>query len=65
MFNTVGQQLAHHAEHQDRSAHVLHPGVGSQSGSIGSAAIYTGYQPNLNLTPNDPNFPLRTAMMRT
>ena len=28
MFNTVCRQIAHHSEHQDSSALVLHPDVG-------------------------------------
>ena len=40
-FNTVGQQIAHHSEHQDRSVHVLHPDVGDQSRSLARTALST------------------------
>ena len=46
MFHIVVKQLAHHAAHQDGSAHVLYPGVGGQSGLIGSTALSAGYQPS-------------------
>ena len=49
MFNAVGQRIAHHSEHQDRSAHVLHPDVGDPSGSLGRKALSTGHEPNLIL----------------
>ena len=45
MFNTVGQQVVHHSDLQDRSAHVLHPDVGDQAGSLPRTAITTGYGP--------------------
>ena len=31
MLNTVGQQIAHHSEHQDRSAHLFQPDVGDKN----------------------------------
>ena len=39
MFNPVGQQLVLHSGHQRRSAHVRHPEVGDQSGSIARTAL--------------------------
>ena len=56
MFNTVGQQTAHHSERQDRSAHALHPDVGDQSGSLVRAALSTGYEPNFIQPQRKPNF---------
>ena len=40
MFNS-GQQLGHHAEHQEGSAHVHHSDVGDPSGSIAKTAHST------------------------
>ena len=48
MFNTVGQQIVHH---QDRSAHVLHPDVGVQFGSL--ATLFT--EESMVLVKNSPN----------
>ena len=41
MFNAVGQQIAHHPDHQDGSAHVLRPDVDYQSGSLARTALST------------------------
>ena len=47
MFSSVVQQLAHHPEHQDRSAHVHHSDMGAQSGTTASTAHSIGDEPNL------------------
>ena len=47
--STVGQQVVHHSDHQDISAHVLHPDVGDQSDSLAREAQSTGYEPNFGL----------------
>ena len=44
MFNTVGQQIAHHSEHLVRSADVLHPDVGDQPGSLARTSPSTGFE---------------------
>ena len=42
MFNSIVQQLAHHAKHQHRSAHVHHSDVGDESGSVARTGHSTG-----------------------
>ena len=41
MFTTARQQIAHHAEHQDRSAQVQHSDVDDQSFSVARTALST------------------------
>ena len=56
MFTTVWQQNAHHAEHQDGSAHVRHPYAVDASGSTARTALSTGCEPNLIPPPRNTNF---------
>ena len=48
MFNSVLHNFAHHAGHQDRSAHVHDADVGDQSGSIARTAHSTGFGTHKN-----------------
>ena len=65
MFNIVGQQIAQHSDHQDRSAHVLNPDVGDQSGSLPeqhSPQVMSPTSSHLKATHN--SFLLRTTRMK-
>ena len=55
MFNTVGQPIANHSEHQDRVAHVLQSDVGDEAASLAETALATGCEPNLILPQSNPN----------
>ena len=55
MFTTVGQQIAYHSEYKQRSARVVHPDVGDQSGSTARTALSTGYEFNIILLQSNSN----------
>ena len=56
MCTTVGQQIAQHAQHHNRSAEVHHSAAGDESGSVATNAHATGYEANLFVPESNTNF---------
>ena len=62
VWNDVEYFWPTNSEHQDRSAHVLHPDVGDQYGSLPRTELSTGCEPNLILPQSKPTYSSRARM---